>query len=596
MAFDKLKGISLSIKLDTREYKNSISEIKRDLKLLNNDVKEWKKALEINPSDTETLRRYDEALKELGDRAEAERKRLKALYDEMLAEGYSSSDPRLTSTIDQLKDIDKIINKTIPDYKDFSDNIVKGNSDIAESFEEANEGSSNFYSTLSAILTGDVIRAGLNLLGNAISKVWNGIKKLASGYFDLVKQGVEYNASMEKYTVSLRAIAEANGESSKSADKLIKKMKEIGRTSSFGTSALLESAQQLAASGLSMEEATTSITNLQKLLAYAGKGDDELSRMAQNLNQIKNAGKATSVDLKQFAYAGIPVYKLLADSNAKFNKITKETVVTYEDLAKAFGVAFEAGSQYFAANEIQLSTFGGQINQLKSQWEMLLGKLTENTTSTLSTQILPTVNGFFGDLIKAFETNESNAQLISDGLYWDIFTPSKDISTVFKEGIGEVIQSVIDSDIVFDFLEMGVTFLEAINTAFDPNTDEGKENLEKLNKLIDKFSGEVCKLLTNTNIIQKFKDVGGEIADAVAQGFFNGLPDIVYTGLDPRGQITSRGGGRGSAGFGFESGGFSNQITLNASFVANGQLDEAQAQRFASLMAEQINKELGGNI
>lgn len=48
-----------------------------------------------------------------------------------------------------------------------------------------------------------------------------------------------------------------------------------------------------------------------------GGGSDELGRMAQNLQQIKNAGKATAADIKQFAYAGIDVYGILADYTGK---------------------------------------------------------------------------------------------------------------------------------------------------------------------------------------------------------------------------------------------------------------------------------------
>ena len=44
-----------------------------------------------------------------------------------------------------------------------------------------------------------------------------------------------------------------------------------------------------------------------------GGGNDELTRMASNLQQIKNAGKATAMDIRQFAYAGIDVYGILAD-------------------------------------------------------------------------------------------------------------------------------------------------------------------------------------------------------------------------------------------------------------------------------------------
>lgn len=73
------------------------------------------------------------------------------------------------------------------------------------------------------------------------------------------------------------------------------------------------------------------------------------------------------------------------------------------------------------------------------------------------------------------------------------------------------------------------------------------------------------------------------------------LADLGLTSSDI--QISANGALRNTNANGaMQSGGFGNSITLNASFVANGNLDETQALRFADLISERINEKLGGEI
>ena len=597
------KGIKLTLDMDDRQFNSAINRIKNTTNSLDSDIKKLKQSLKLDPTDMDAYGVYVDKLKSKINSLEDVYSSLEEEMYKGLAWGEIEYGNSKWIVFDNTL---KNIRTTINDLKGEIDTTKNSLDGTSESIEKVDENANTLNSALNLIFKNDLVKKGINTLEKGLNKFGELLRKIIDGYTDLMKQGIEYNAEMEKYTVSLYAIANANNESTKSADRLITRMKKIGQTSSFSASVLLQASQQLMASGLSIQETSDSISNLQKLLAYAGKGDDELSRMAQNLNQIKNAGKATAQDLKQFAYAGIPVYKLLADYSDEFKEITKETVVQYEDLAAAFSVASDSSSQYFNANEIQLSTLSGQIGQLKSQWDMLLGALSTGTTDKLSGEILPTVNDFLGRLIKAIEDNEIVAENASKEMYEKVFYPKdvESVADVFRSGINDVIMTIIDSDILFDFLQVGVMFAEALNAAFDPETEEGRENLLRLEELINSLTDQIILFLDN--VVPLFREAGKRIGGAVADG----ISEALASKIDPMwaeafsgsfGSINGFGksGGFGdinvrSGGFGaLQSGGYGNQITLNASFVANGNLDEKQARRFASLMVEQINEELG---
>jgi len=68
--------------------------------------------------------------------------------------------------------------------------------------------------------------------------------------------------------------------------------------------------------------------------------------MVVNLQQIASTGKATGQDVKQFAYAGINIYKLLADATNGNAESVRDMDVSYELLTKALKDAAKAGGMF----------------------------------------------------------------------------------------------------------------------------------------------------------------------------------------------------------------------------------------------------------
>ena len=129
---------------------------------------------------------------------------------------------------------------------------------------------------------------------------------------DFGKIGVSYNAEWKSTT----ALTTALGSTEKAA-AAIEQIKADAAATPYDVSSLVQANQFLISTGESAESARATIMALTDAVSATGGGNAELQRMAQNLQQIKNAGQATALDIKQFAYAGIDIYGVLADYTGK---------------------------------------------------------------------------------------------------------------------------------------------------------------------------------------------------------------------------------------------------------------------------------------
>lgn len=198
--------------------------------------------------------------------------------------------------------------------------------------------------------------------------------KLTAPILAIGTLGVTYNAQMEQYQTMFTTLTG----SAEEADRVISQLQADAQRSPFDTSTLIKANQYLISAGVSADEARQTILDLGNAVSATGGGSAELERMAQNLQQVKNVGKATSVDIKQFANAGINIYGLLAESTGKSIEKVKEMDVTYEQLTQAFALASQEGGKYYGAMEAQGNTLNGSLSATKESIMQLLGQITES--------------------------------------------------------------------------------------------------------------------------------------------------------------------------------------------------------------------------
>lgn len=242
-----------------------------------------------------------------------------------------------------------------------------------EGLASADTGSGMFDGLQSAVTKGSI---AANLFSTVSGKIIEAGKQVVS-------TGVQYNAQLEQYQTALTNMLGSEAE----AVALLDEIKQDAAKTPFDTAGLVKANELLISTGIDAESSRRTILALGDAVSATGGGNDELSRMAQNLQQIQNAGKATSADIKQFAYAGIDVYGILADYTGKTAEEVQNMTVTYDLLSNALISAADEGGRYFNSMSTQSETLNGQWSTLKDNATQLAGLMTGDLTDGVKTVI-----------------------------------------------------------------------------------------------------------------------------------------------------------------------------------------------------------------
>lgn len=240
----------------------------------------------------------------------------------------------------------------------------------------------------------------------------------------MVKQGADFNQAMEKYRVAYTNMLG----SAEQAQAVLNQIKQDAAHTPLNVDSLVQANQLLISAGVDAGKARSTILALGDAVSATSGGNDALSRMAANLQQIKNVGKASAADIKQFAMAGIDIYGILADYTGKSTAEVQNMTISYDLLTAALQKASEEGGRYYNAMETQSQTMSGRIETLKDNWSQLLGTLTEGLTE-MEGKLVTAASGWVQRLQEAFETSGANGLMQAGGHIVD------DIATGISDGI-----------------------------------------------------------------------------------------------------------------------------------------------------------------
>lgn len=223
------------------------------------------------------------------------------------------------------------------------------------------------------------ISSKMKSFGDTVTNVGKKASVASAAIASLFGAGVKLNADIETSTKAFETFLG----SAEEAEEAINNIRKQSKTSPFDSKELIKANQMLITTGESAENSSNTIKALADAIALTGGGNDELSRMASNLQQIRNAGKATSMDIRQFAYAGIDVYGILADTTGKNIDELKKMDITYEELSRSLIKASSVGGKYYNGQAKMSETLNGQISKLKKTFQDLLAELSESLMPVL---------------------------------------------------------------------------------------------------------------------------------------------------------------------------------------------------------------------
>nr|DAJ76537.1 MAG TPA: tail tape measure protein [Caudoviricetes sp.] len=248
--------------------------------------------------------------------------------------------------------------------------------------------------------SGDDLAASVTA-GTLAAKAYATIgSELLSAGKKVVEAGVSYNAQLEQYQTALTNMLG----SASAAENALEQIKQDAARTPFDTAGLVKANELLISTGVDADSSRKVILALGDAVSATGGGNEELSRMAQNLQQIKNAGKATAADIKQFAYAGIDVYGILADYTGKSTAEVQKMTVTYEVLTAALEKASDEGGRYYNSMSTQSETLNGQMSTLTDNATQLAGLMTADLTDGIK-MVVGNLNDMTVAAAEAYKTD-----------------------------------------------------------------------------------------------------------------------------------------------------------------------------------------------
>jgi len=213
--------------------------------------------------------------------------------------------------------------------------------------------------------TMSTLQGTIGKVGAAIGIAF-GLSAIKDFGMSMIAAGTTVENAQTGLTTLLKDSNEASG--------VIKNTMEDAQKTPFAFEGLLAANKALISAGVESKQAREDVLNLSNAIAATGGGDVELQRMVVNLQQIKNAGKATALDIKQFAYAGVNIYKVLADATGQPISKVKDMEISYDNLTMALKKAHAEGGIYYHGLEnmagntsVQISNLGDAMFQLKNK-------------------------------------------------------------------------------------------------------------------------------------------------------------------------------------------------------------------------------------
>lgn len=167
------------------------------------------------------------------------------------------------------------------------------------------------------------------------------------------------------------------------ADAAMKMIQQDAAKTPFQLAGLTNANQLLTAVTGNAQQSERMLLNVGKALTAMGKGQPELDRIIVNLQQIGAVGHASAIDIKQFAFAGIPIYRMLNEEIKGTGKNLQDMIsngeITFEMLEKMFNNAGEGAGRFARAFELQGGTFNQVMSNFKDNIAIAMSEFVKQT-------------------------------------------------------------------------------------------------------------------------------------------------------------------------------------------------------------------------
>ena len=154
--------------------------------------------------------------------------------------------------------------------------------------------------------------------------------------------------------------------SADAARDTLKEISDIAAKTPFEFAELADSARQLLAFGFNAEDAVKTMTSLGDVSAAIGAPIGDLSYL---MGTLRTQGRAFTIDIRQFAQRGIPIYEYLAKTLGKSEQaimgMIEEGKIGFPEVEEAFKSMTGEGGKFYQTMDKQSESFNGRVSTLK---------------------------------------------------------------------------------------------------------------------------------------------------------------------------------------------------------------------------------------
>ena len=209
----------------------------------------------------------------------------------------------------------------------------------------------------------------------------NGAKYIASylvgqGMMSLVRSIVQVRGQFQQLELAFDTMLR----STEKSDQLMQQLVDTAAKTPFDLTSIAQSAKQMLAYGSNVENVVDELVMLGNVASGVGSS---LGEIAYLYGTLRSQGRAYTVDIRQFAGRGVPIYeelgKVLNADRQELNKLVTEGKVGFPEVEKAFKNMTSEGGIYFNLMQNQSKSLTGMLSNLGDAWDNALNKIgTEN--------------------------------------------------------------------------------------------------------------------------------------------------------------------------------------------------------------------------
>ena len=226
--------------------------------------------------------------------------------------------------------------------------------------------------------------------GKKQADIWQNLLKGATAYFTLqgaqsfISQMIAVRSQFQQLEISFGTMLK----SKEKANALMAQMADLASKTPFGLEEVSEGAKRLLAFQVPAEEVTETLRRMGDVAAGLGV---PMGQLIHVYGQVKAQGKLMTNDLYQFMNAGIPIIaelsKVVGKSETEIKEMVSAGKIGFPEVQAVIKNMTNEGGLFFNLMAEQSKSLGGQISNLKDNFDQMLNEIGKSSEGIVSEAI-----------------------------------------------------------------------------------------------------------------------------------------------------------------------------------------------------------------